>query len=87
MTDNNDRLGDALAWAAGIQAAHEAEVSESRAEAASARWANHTIVPQTTIRVSVTVRDRVQDEVPSRERREFVDGAITRALDARKKSM
>jgi len=59
--------------------------SPSRTEigrnAANARWKDRGA--STTIRVSVGVAERLNQEIPQPERRPFCDAAITDALDKR----
>lgn len=56
--------------------------SEICSKAARARWKDRG-GPSTTIRVSVGVAERLNQEIPQPERRPFCDAAITEALDKR----
>ena len=56
--------------------------TESARNAANARWKDRG-GPSTTIRVSLGVAERLNQEIPQPERRPFVDAAITDALDNR----
>lgn len=79
---NMDKRAEEINKFYGVDKGASPSPSESARHAANARWKDRG-GPSTTIRVSVGVAERLNQEIPQPERRPFCDAAITEALDKR----
>jgi hypothetical protein len=79
---NMDKRAQEINKFYGVDKGASPSPSESARHAANARWKDRG-GPSTTIRVSVGVAERLNQEIPQPERRPFCDAAITEALDKR----
>ena len=82
---NMDKRAQEINKFYGVDKGASPSPSESARHAANARWKDRG-GPSTTIRVSVGVAERLNQEIPQPERRPFCDAAITEALDKRSPS-
>lgn len=79
---NMDKRAEEINKFYGVDKGASPSPSELARHAANARWKDRG-GRSTTIRVSVGVAERLNQDVPQPDRRPFCDAAITEALDKR----